>query len=100
MRQGLIIGARPRFTKGKPFPRVPLGVGGWRIEAENHVTTKIRLTIHKPTPVDNGTAHIPSVAEIPSAPNHILVEGPAYVSAEIIEAGSESYVSVYAYRMR
>lgn len=97
MRQSLIVGARPAFTKGRQFPRVPLEQGSWKIEAENVTETKIQLTIYTPTPVNGGTAMLPKVVEMPPAPEVYLISGPVEVSAEIIHAGRESHVSLFAY---
>lgn len=99
MRQSLIVGARPVYTKNKPFPRVPLEKGQWRIQGENVETSKISLTIYSPTPANGGTAMMPRVAELPVAPDSVIIAGPVEVSAEITTPGRESYVSVFAYPM-
>lgn len=99
MRQSLIVGARPAFTRGKPFPRVPLGTGNWRIETENRKDTKIQVTIYRSTEAHGGVAEMPSVAEIPVEENRLFLQGPCVVSAEIVESGREAYVSVFAYPM-
>lgn len=99
MRQGLMIGARPRFVKGKPFPQVPLLGGAWRIESENHDGTKIQLIIYKPTQVESGVTQMPSVMMLPKYPEVVLIQGPAVVSAEIVEAGTEEFISIYAYKV-
>jgi len=99
MRQSLIVGARPAFTRGKPFPRVPLGPGNWRIETENRVGSRISLTIFRKVQAGSGEATVPSVAEIPLEDNRLFLQGPCVISAEITESGRESYVSVFAYPM-
>jgi hypothetical protein len=101
MRQSLIVGARPAFTRGKPFPRVPLGPGNWRIEVENRVQSRISLTIYKRVQAGDGNGEftVPNVAEIPLEDNRLFLQGPCVISAEIIESGRESYVSVFAYPM-
>lgn len=97
MRQALIVGARPVYTKNKPFPRVPLGSGAWEIRGENMSGTKVRLTIYTPVEVNGGTAGFPKVVEMPVPPEFYLVAGPCEISTEIIEPGRESYISVFAY---
>jgi hypothetical protein len=100
MRQSLVVGARPAFTKNRPFPRVPLGPGNWRIETEKRLNSRVSLTILKQVSAEHGGAYtIPSVAEIPLEENRLFVQGPCVVSAEITEAGQESYISVFAYPM-
>lgn len=100
MRQSLIVGARPAFTRGKPFPLVPLGPGNWRIEVENRKETRIQLTVRKRVAAGHGGEFtIPSVAEIPLGEDRLFIQGPCVVSAEIIESGRESYVSLFAYPM-
>jgi len=97
MRQSLIVGARPMFVKGRQFPRVPLEKGSWKIESENVNESKIRLTIYTPTPVDGGVMMIPKVVEMPPLPDAFLVLGPVEISAEIVHAGREAHVSLFAY---
>jgi len=99
MRQSLIVGARPGYTRGKPFPNVPLGHGNWRIETENRRETRVRLTIYRRVQVGVGVASVPSIAEIPLEENRLFLQGPCVVSAEIFESGRESYISVFAYPM-
>lgn len=96
MRQSLIVGARPAFTRGKPFPHVPLGPGNWRIEAENRKESRVSLTIYKKVEAGCGEAMMPSVAEIPED-NRMFLQGPCVISAEITHSGRESYISVFAY---
>jgi len=97
MRQSLIVGARPAFTRGKPFPHVPLGAGNWRVEVENRKESRISLTIYKRVEVEHGEASFPSVAEIPLGDDRMFLQGPCVISAEITHSGRESYVSVFAY---
>lgn len=99
MRQSLIVGARPVYTKGKAFPRVPLESGQWRIEGENVDSSQIQLTIYTPTQANGGEYMMPKVAALPRAPEFFIVVGPAEVSAEIVTPGRESHVSVFAYPM-
>lgn len=100
MRMALIVGAKPMFAKGKTFPKVPLGAGGWRIEMENRKDSKVRVTIHRRITGDaSGAFTVPSVAEIGDRDSHFIFDGPAEVSAEIMEAGRENYINVYAVAM-
>lgn len=97
MRQALIVGARPLFVKGKPFPKVPLGAGGWRIEVENRKDSKVRLTITREVAGDHsGSFKVPSVVEINNDQQPYLVQGPVAISAEIYEAGKEEFLNVFA----
>lgn len=100
MRMALIVGARPLFAKGKPFPKVPLGSGGWRIEMENRKESKVRVTIHRRIAGDaSGEFIVPSVAEIGDGDRRFIFDGPVEVSAEITEAGKEDFINVYAVSM-
>lgn len=100
MRQALILGARPLFSSDKVFPKVPLGEGGWKIEMENVEDSKIRITILKKTPASlNGTFIVPSIVEMTKGSDVPLVEGPAVVSAEVIEAGREDHIRVFAVKL-
>lgn len=97
MRQAIIVGARPLFVKGKPFPKVPLGAGGWRIEIENRKDSKVRLTILRRVAGDaSGAFEVPSVVEINNDREPYLVTGPVTVSAEIYDPGREEYINVFA----
>jgi hypothetical protein len=98
MRMALIVGARPMFTKGKQFPKVPLGAGSWRIETENRKDSKVRITVFRRIDGDaSGAFTVPSVAEL--GDGHYIFSGPAEVSAEIMEAGKESFINVFAVQM-
>lgn len=99
MRQALILGARPLFSCGKPFPKVPLGEGGWKIEMENVDDSKVRITILKKSAASNGTFMVPSVVEMTKDSDVPLVEGPAIVSAEVMEAGREDHIRVFAVKL-
>lgn len=98
MRQALIAGARPRFVKGKPFPKVPLESGTWRIDVENQVSSKIRLTVERSVAGQEGTFTVPSVYEL-GGDSVKLIDGPVVAFAEVYEAGTEPHISVYATRM-
>lgn len=99
MRQALIVGARPVYTRGKPFPRVPLEKGSWEIRGEGIVGTKINLTIFTPSPANGGIAWLPRIVQLPTPPEFHLVAGPCEICTEIIEAGHESHISLFAYPM-
>lgn len=97
MRQALIVGARPMFVKGRTFPKVPLGAGGWRIEVENRKDSKVRLTIYRQIAGDaSGMFDVPSVVEINDDNAPKLIDGPVTISAEIYEAGREPFINVFA----
>lgn len=99
MRQSLIVGARPAFTRNKPFPRVPLGHGNWRLEIENRKESRVHVTIYSRVQVEHGEASLPRVAEIPLGEDRLFLQGPCIVSAEIVESGTESFISIFAYPM-
>ncbi len=99
MRQGLIIGARPGFTRGKPFPRVPLGRGSWKITSENLVSSKIQIIVFTKVQAEHGIVDHPKIIQFNGNGNVPLVQGPAEICAEILESGQESYISIYATRM-
>lgn len=97
IRHALILGARPVLTKGRAFPRVPLGPGGWRIDVENRQTSKIRLTIEAHVNgTQGGTATVPRIVEINDDSSPLLVQGPVAIYAEIYEAGREEFINVRA----
>lgn len=97
MRQGILIGVRPKYTEGKLFPRIPLGAGSWRIVTEFCKDTKLRFTIYdKVTTGTGGVATVPRLAEVPDEPSFLTILGPAEISAEIIKAGNEEFINVYA----
>lgn len=98
MRQALIVGARPITTRNKPFPRVPLEKGDWEIRGEGIIGSKVRLTIFTPTSANGGTAWFPSIVELPAQGQAChKVTGPCEISTEIIEAGRELHISLFAY---
>jgi len=95
--QALVMGARPLLCRGREFPRVPLGAGGWRIEVENRITSKLRINIFSTTPGPiGGEALMPKFVEINDDTSPLIIAGPVVVSIEIYEPGRENYINVRA----
>lgn len=94
MRQAIILGVRPLMARNRKFGKIPLLSGGWRIQCENvSPETKLRLTLESRVPGEHGTFVKPSVYEGESFPTFT---GPVDVTLEILEAGKEQYINVFA----
>lgn len=99
MRQSLMMGARPRFSANHEFPKVPLGVGVWKIVPENRTDSKLEATVFTTREgPEGGKFEVPSVHLLPHEPEVFVIAGPVQVQVRILEGGSEPYINVVAVR--